>query len=139
MPILEMETTLDISRQLNDTNPPAQIVTTCGVGIGEMGERSKVTTTEGHATGSGRVDENRARKRPAAGQPARTSETARVFALASTHAALTLHLFVSFEIHSKLGSGTYGYIYISFIGADSSVLPLEFDIDARFWFCEHDY
>lgn len=49
MPILEMETTLDISRQLNDTNPPAQIVTTCGVGISEMGERSKVTTTEGHA------------------------------------------------------------------------------------------
>lgn len=28
MPILEMETTLDKSRQLNDTNPPAQIVTT---------------------------------------------------------------------------------------------------------------
>lgn len=119
MPIVEMETTLDKSRQLNDTNPPAQIVTTCGVGIGEMGERSRVTTTEGHAADSSRVDENRARKRPAAGQPARTSETAQVFAWLR----LTLHLFVSFEIHSKLGSGTCGYIYISFIGADSSFLP----------------
>lgn len=95
MPILEMETTLDISRQLNDTNPPAQFVTTCGVGISEMGDRSKVTMTEGHAAGSGRVDGSRMRKRPAAGQPARTSETARTCALAWTHTALELHLFVS--------------------------------------------
>lgn len=51
MPISEMETTLDKSRQLNDTNPPAQFVTTCGVGISEMGDRSKVTRTEGHAAG----------------------------------------------------------------------------------------
>lgn len=67
-------------------------------------------------------------------------ETAQMFALAWTHTALTLHLFVSFWIHSKLGSGTYGYICNSFRGADSSSLPLEFDIGARFcFFREHDY
>lgn len=44
MSILEMETTLDKSRQLNDTNPPAQFVTTCGVGCGwggGAGQRSR--------------------------------------------------------------------------------------------------
>lgn len=46
-----MKTTLDISRQLNDTNPPAQNVTTetRGVSMDEMENGSKVTTTEGDA------------------------------------------------------------------------------------------
>lgn len=45
-----MKTTLDISRQLNDTNPPAQNVTTetRGVSMDEMEDGSK-GTTEGNA------------------------------------------------------------------------------------------
>lgn len=96
MPILEMETTLDISRQLNDTSPPAQFVTTCGswdrrdggVGGGGEGEGSKVTMTEGHAAGLRSTGRG-------SGLPPGSQGT--MFALAWTHTALTLHLFVSFH------------------------------------------
>lgn len=90
-----METTLDKSRQLNDTNPPAQF---CHNAWGW--DRRDGGQVKGHGDRGRRrpEDENRARERPAAGRPARASRNRTNVCVGSdshcTHFALCL--FVSF-------------------------------------------